>query len=122
LLDQCAAAGVGVIIGGPFNSGLLAGQDKYNYGSVPPDVRDRAQALASVCAEFDVPLQAAALAFPLAHPAVASVLVGMRSPEQVATNAAWARRPLPGALWQALCARGLIHPEAPLPAGGVKEG
>ncbi|MDR7267385.1 D-threo-aldose 1-dehydrogenase [Pelomonas saccharophila] len=121
-LDACAAAGVGVIVGGPFNSGLLAGQAKYNYGSVPPDVMARARALASVCAEFKVPLEAAALNFPLAHSAVTSVLVGMRSPEQVQANADWARRPLPAELWQALRARHLIHPEAPLPAGSVKEG
>lgn len=121
-LDRCAAAGVGVIIGGPFNSGLLAGQAKYNYGSVPPDILARAQTLAATCAEFDVPLEAAALAFPLAHPAVASVLVGMRSPKQVRSNADWARNPPPNELWQALRARRLIHPDAPLPAGSLKEG
>ncbi|MBW8893300.1 MAG: aldo/keto reductase, partial [Burkholderiales bacterium] len=58
-LNRCAAAGVGVIVGGPFNSGLLAGQAKYNYGSVPPEVMRHAEALAAVCAEFGVPLQAA---------------------------------------------------------------
>jgi D-threo-aldose 1-dehydrogenase len=121
-LDRCAASGVGVIIGGPFNSGLLAGQAKYNYGSVPPEVMQRAQALAAVCAEFGVALEAAALSFPLAHPAVASVLAGMRSPAQVLANAGWARRPLPPELWQALRSRHLVHPEAPLPAGSVKEG
>lgn len=121
-LDRCAAAGVGVIIGGPFNSGLLAGQAKYNYGSVPPEVMARARSLAAACAEFEVPLEAAALAFPLAHPAVASVLVGMRSPEQVRANAGWVRRPLPAELWPALRARGLVHPDAPLPTGSFKEG
>lgn len=121
-LDRCANAGVAVIAGGPFNSGLLAGQAKYNYGSVPPEVLQHAQALAAVCAEFDVALEAAALQFPLAHPAVASVLAGMRSPEQVLANAGWMRRPLPGELWPTLRARGLLHPDAPLPAGSVKEG
>jgi D-threo-aldose 1-dehydrogenase len=121
-LDRCARAGVGVIVGGPFNSGLLAGQARYNYGSVPPEVMQRAQALGATCAEFDVPLQAAALQFPLAHPAVVSVLAGMRSPEQVQVNAGWMRQPLPGAVWQALRERGLIHPDAPVPASGLKEG
>jgi D-threo-aldose 1-dehydrogenase len=121
-LDRCKAAGVGVIVGGPFNSGLLAGQAKYNYGSVPADVMKRAQALAAVCAEFGVALEAAALCFPLAHPAVVSVLAGMRSPAQVMANADWARRPLPGELWTALRSRGLLDPAAPLPAGSVKEG
>ncbi|CAM4092297.1 aldo/keto reductase [Roseateles saccharophilus] len=121
-LDRCARAGVGVIVGGPFNSGLLAGQAKYDYSSAPPDITARARALAAVCAEFDVPLEAAALNFPLAHPAVVSVLAGMRSPAQVLANAGWMRQPLPGEVWQALRDRGLIHPEAPLPLGGVKEG
>lgn len=120
-LDRCAAAGVGVIVGGPFNSGLLAGQAKYNYGSVPADAMQRARQLAAVCAEFDVALEAAALQFALGHPAVVSVLAGMRSPEQVLANADWMRRPLPGELWPALRARGLLHPDAPPPTASVKE-
>ena len=119
-LNRCAEAGVGVVVGGPFNSGLLAGQHKYNYGSVPADVMARAQALAATCAEFAVPLQAAALCFPLAHPAVVSVLAGMRSPDQVMANAGWASRSLPQGLWQALRARGLVHPDAPLPGGAAE--
>lgn len=115
-LDRCATDGVGVVIGGPFNSGLLAGQAKYNYGSVPAEAKQQADALAAVCAEHEVPLPAAALQFPLAHPAVVSVLAGMRSPEQVQANVAWIRRPIPGALWHALRDRGLIHAGAPVPA------
>ena len=115
-MDRCAAQGVGVLIGGPFNSGLLAGQARYNYGSVPHDMQERARALAETCAEFRVPLEAAALRFPLAHPAAVSVLAGMRSPQQVLANANWMRRPLPDELWTALRNRGLVHAEAPLPA------
>ena len=114
-LDRCAADGVDVLIGGPFNSGLLAGQPKYDYGGVPATVRERAEALAAVCAEWQVPLPAAALQFPLAHPAVVNVLSGMRSPDQVRSNVAWMRQPIPGALWRALRDRGLIHPGVPLP-------
>ncbi|WP_457421225.1 aldo/keto reductase [Roseateles sp. P5_E7] len=114
-LNQCAATGVGVVIGGPFNSGLLAGQAKYNYGSVPLAVMRQANALDATCAEFGVPLQAAALQFPLAHPAVTSVLAGMRSAEQVAANAAWLECPIPRELWHRLRGRGLIAGDAPLP-------
>jgi D-threo-aldose 1-dehydrogenase len=114
-MDRCAADGVDVLIGGPFNSGLLAGQAKYDYGAVPAAVRERAEALATVCAEFEVPLPAAALQFPLAHPAVANVLSGMRSPDQVRRNVDWLRQPIPGALWRALRDRGLIHAGVPLP-------
>ncbi|HEY8880603.1 MAG TPA: aldo/keto reductase [Roseateles sp.] len=121
-MDRCAAEGVRVLVGGPFNSGLLAGQARYNYGDVPADIQRRAQALGAACEEFDVPLQAAALQFPLAHPAVASVLAGMRSPGQVLANTAWLRRPLPQAFWLALRERGLVDARAPLPSQGVKEG
>jgi D-threo-aldose 1-dehydrogenase len=114
-LDRCAVDGVGVVIGGPFNSGLLAGQAKYDYGGVPAAVRERADALAALCAEWQVPLPAAALQFPLAHPAVVSVLSGMRAPQQVLGNVAWMRQAIPGGLWRALRDRGLIHAGAPLP-------
>ena len=121
-MDRCAAGGVRVLVGGPFNSGLLAGQARYNYGDVPAEVMRRTEALSAACAEFDVPLPAAALQFPLAHPAVASVLAGMRSPAQVATNTAWLRHPIPQALWLSLRERGLIDAAAPLPGMGSKEG
>ncbi|MCE4557887.1 aldo/keto reductase [Roseateles cellulosilyticus] len=121
-LDRCAADGVRVLVGGPFNSGLLAGQPRYNYGDVPADVMQRVHALRAVCAEFSVPLQAAALQFPLAHPAVATVLAGMRSPLEVKANAAWLRSPVPRELWPALQARGLLDAAAPLPSSGHKEG
>ncbi|HLO96352.1 MAG TPA: aldo/keto reductase [Burkholderiaceae bacterium] len=115
-LNRCEAAGVGVLVGGPFNSGLLAGQAKYNYGNVPPEVAQRARELADACAEFKVPLQAAALRFPLGHPAVVSVLAGMRSPEQVRANAQWIQTPIPDDFWAALRSRGLIDAAAPLPS------
>jgi D-threo-aldose 1-dehydrogenase len=121
-MDRCAAAGVRIIIGGPFNSGLLAGQARYNYGDVPADVMRRTEALSAACAEFDVPLEAAALQFPLAHPAVASVLAGMRSPTQVGANVAWLCHPIPRPFWLALHERGLIHAAAPLPGKGTEEG
>ncbi|MEO6280264.1 aldo/keto reductase [Roseateles sp.] len=120
-LNHCAATGVNVIVGGPFNSGLLAGQAKYNYGAVPPEVMRHAQALEMTCAEFGVPLQAAALQFPLAHPAVSCVLAGMRSPEQVAANAGWMASAIPRELWLALRERGLIHIAAPLPGDAAEE-
>jgi D-threo-aldose 1-dehydrogenase len=116
-LNHCAVAGVGVVIGGPFNSGLLAGQPKYNYGNVPPSVMRQANALDATCAEFGVPLQAAALQFPLAHPAVTSVLAGMRSVDQVSANAAWLESPIPQEFWHRLHNHGLIAENAPLPGG-----
>ncbi|NRF71689.1 aldo/keto reductase [Aquincola sp. S2] len=115
LLDECARRGTALIVGGPFNSGLLAGNGKFDYAEAPPALLARADALRRTCAEFDVPLQTAALQFPLAHPAVASCVAGMRDARQVAQNTAWFEQPIPAALWTALRARGLLAEAAPCP-------
>jgi D-threo-aldose 1-dehydrogenase len=117
-LDECARRGHAIVVGGAFNSGLLAGQAKFDYADAPPDLLRRAAALRATCAEFDVPLEAAALQFPLGHPAVASVLSGMRSPAQVRQNVAWFERPIPAGLWDALRERGLLEGAAPCPREG----
>jgi D-threo-aldose 1-dehydrogenase len=117
LLDDCARDGHAIVIGGPFNSGLLAGQARYDYAQAPPALIARAQALREACATFGVPLEAAALQFPFGHPAVVSVLSGMRSPEQVRQNVAWFAHPVPMALWHHLRERGLIEADAPCPPG-----
>lgn len=119
LLDDCARAGHAIVIGGPFNSGLLAGQAKYDYAQAPAELLARAQALREACAAFGVPLEAAALQFPFGHPAVASVLSGMRSPAQVRQNVAWFAQPIPAALWDHLRERGLLDEAAPCPAGSA---
>lgn len=116
LMDRCARAGTGVVIGGPFNSGILAGTNKFNYEDAPRAVVERVQALAAVCREFDVPLQAAALQFPMAHPAVVSCIPGAQHPAQLRQNAAWFGQPLPAGLWDALRRAGLLDAAAPVPA------
>lgn len=116
LLPLCAARGVQIIIGGPFNSGVLAGNPHYDYGAVPPAIAARVQALGAVCARHDVPLPAAALQFPLAHPAVASVIPGARSEAEISANIAHLAHPIPTALWAELKAAGLIRADAPVPA------
>ena len=118
LLDECARRGTAVVVGGPFNSGLLAGNGRFDYTDAPAPLLARAEALRSTCAEFGVPLQAAALQFPLAHPAVACCVAGMRGPEQVAQNVAWFEQPIPAGLWAALRARGLVAEAAPCPGAG----
>ena len=119
LLDDCARDGHAIVIGGPFNSGLLAGQAKYDYAQAPPALLARAQALREACAAFDVPLEAAALQFPFGHPAVVSVLSGMRSPAQVRQNVASFAHVVPAALWDHLRERGLIEADAPCPPGSA---
>ena len=117
LLDRCAQRGVGIVIGGPFNSGVLAGTMKFNYEDAPAHIVERVDAIAAVCAGADAPIQAAALQFPMAHPAVVSCIPGAQSVAQLRQNAQWFAQPLPAALWQALAGRGLIDGRAPTPAG-----
>jgi D-threo-aldose 1-dehydrogenase len=108
LLPLCARRQVGVLVGGVFNSGVLADPRPgaaFDYAPAPEEVLSRARALAAVCAEHGVPLAAAALQFPLRHPAVTGVLVGARSAEEVAENVAHARRAIPEALWEDLASR-----------------
>ena len=115
LLDACVKRGHAIVVAGPFNSGVLAGGNTFNYGAVPPEVMQRVQALQAVCAEFELPLPAAALQFPLAHPAVVSCFAGAHDAAQLKQNIAWLEMPLPDAFWQALRERGLVDERAPLP-------
>lgn len=114
-LDACLQRGTAVIAAGPFNSGVLAGAANFDYAQAPVDVMRRVQALQTVCAEFDVALPAAALQFPLAHPAVVSCVAGAHSPQQLVQNIRWFEAAIPARFWQALQARGLIDGRAPLP-------
>jgi D-threo-aldose 1-dehydrogenase len=115
-MESCAKKGVGVVIGGPFNSGVLAGKAFYNYGTVPAEIRSKVRALDGVCHAHGVPLAAAALQFPLAHPAVISVIPGAQSADEVAVNAVLLARPIPQQLWLELQDKRLIDARAPLPS------
>lgn len=119
LLPVCERKGIGVVIGGPYNTGILVTGPvpgaKWDYDSAPAWALEKAGRLEAVCARHGVPLPAAALQFPLAHPAVASVIPGATSREEVLQGVAWMRWPIPAALWQELRAAGLIDPRAPLP-------
>lgn len=127
LLDQSAlddvlpaaqALGKSVVAVGVFNSGLLSRERpaegmKYDYQDAPPALVARALAIADVCSAHGTSLPAAALAFPLTHPCITNVTVGMRNPAQVKRNVELRRRHLPDGLWQDLRAQGLIRPDAP---------
>jgi D-threo-aldose 1-dehydrogenase len=122
LLPLCETRRVSIICGGPFNSGILATGSRagasghYNYLPPPPEVLERVRRLEALCEEFDVPLKAAALQFPLAHPMVASVVAGCISGEQARLCAAMFSHSIPAAFWQALRERRLVQAGAPLPA------
>jgi D-threo-aldose 1-dehydrogenase len=117
LVDLASERGVGVVAAGIYNSGLLAsarpGPDpKYDYAPAPAELVARVEALATVCESHGVTLPDAALAFPLRHPAVISVVVGAASPQQVADAVDRHHRPIPDALWSDLAAAGLISPRS----------
>jgi len=115
LLPKCLHAGISVIIGGPLNSGILAGRDTWNYKAAPPQVVARVDAVRGVCDRHQVPLAAAALQFPLAHPAVAAIIPGPRSVAEFEANLRLLRYPIPAALWADLRDAKLLHPDAPTP-------
>lgn len=118
-LPLAAARGIGVMLGGVFNSGILATGAvpgaKYNYRDAPADVLARVAAIESVCRAHGVSLAHAAMRFPLGHPAVASVVLGAATPDEVRRNVAAFAAPVPSGLWDALVAQGLLRADAPLP-------
>ncbi|CAG2154441.1 Pyridoxal 4-dehydrogenase [Cupriavidus yeoncheonensis] len=115
LMPACADRGAGIVVGGPYNSGILAGGEHYEYQKATPEILARVEALRGLCAEFSVDIRAAALQFSLAHPAVAAVIPGASRPERIAANLALAQAEIPRAFWQALRAQDLVAAAAPLP-------
>lgn len=114
-MNACAEKGVGIVVAGAFNSGILAGNRKFNYKDAPADLLARVDALHDVCEEMGVSLQAAALQFPLAHPASVTVVSGARNAEQLTSNIAWFEQDIPDAFWAELHRRGLIAEGSPVP-------
>ena len=116
LIPMCQARGTSLVIGGPLNSGILAGRDTWNYAEAPPEIVARVQKIAAVCKAHHVPLPAAALQFPLAHPVVASVIPGPRSAAEFRENLPLFTMKIPAALWSDLRNESLLQPNAPVPA------
>jgi D-threo-aldose 1-dehydrogenase len=122
LFPRCEAAGTAIVVGGPYNSGILAVGTKtgaplyYNYEAAPHDVVEKVRKIEAVCDRHGVPLAAAALQFPLAHRLVASVIPGLDSPDRVFQTLALYRHKIPADLWQELRHEKLIRPDAPVPA------
>jgi D-threo-aldose 1-dehydrogenase len=120
LLPVCERRGIGVVAAGVFNSGVLARRNPpdeatYDYTRVPAAVLERVRLIAAVCERHGTSLPEAAIAFPLAHPAVVSVCVGARSPEQVRRNARMLGAQIPQDLWDELREQGLLDAAAPVP-------
>ena len=120
LLPKCAARGASLIIGGPYNSGILAQGTKaggtlyYDYAPAPENIIERVRRIEEICAAHKVALAAAALQFPLKHPQVSCVLPGARSAEEVRRNAALFQTAIPDALWRDLKTSGCLRADAPI--------
>ncbi|MEM1430260.1 MAG: aldo/keto reductase [Pseudomonadota bacterium] len=116
-LPLCEARGIGVVIGGAYNSGILATGPRagayYNYDTAPPAILERVTRIESVCAAHGVRLIDAAFRFPLLHKAVVSVIPGSQSTAEMQSNIAAAGAVVPQALWDDLKAEGLLRADAP---------
>jgi D-threo-aldose 1-dehydrogenase len=116
LFPKCVRSGISIVVGAVHNTGILAGRDSWNYRPAPPEIATRVDAIQAVCDSHAVPLIAAALQFPLAHPAVSAVLPGPRSVQEMEENSEFLRYPIPPALWADLRTAKLLHPDAPTPS------
>ncbi|WP_170406302.1 aldo/keto reductase [Ruegeria arenilitoris] len=118
-LPLCEERGAAVVVGGGFNSGILATGAKegakYNYAPAPTDIMDKVSKIEAVCAEYNVPLPAAALQFVVAHPAVPTFMAGTRTVEQLDQNLNWFSHDIPAEFWADLKTKGLLREDAPVP-------
>jgi len=119
-LPLCEERGAAVVVGGGFNSGILAtgvkDGAKYNYAPAPVDIMDKVAKIEQVCAAHNVPLPAAALQFVVAHPAIPSFIAGTRTVEQLTQNLDWFSHPTPADFWAELKSKRLLREDAPVPA------
>jgi D-threo-aldose 1-dehydrogenase len=116
LLAHCRQDDIALIVGGVYNSGILAAPGlggTFDYGQPPPSVAQRAHQLHEVCSRYGVPLKAAAIQFPTCNPIVASVLSGSRSVAELEENLRMVDVPIPHAMWAELRESGLMAPESP---------
>lgn len=119
LMPLCEERGISVILGGVFNSGILATgatpEAKFNYGKAPKHILEKTQKIQSVCNEFGVSLPAAAIQFAAAHPAVVNICLGARDLDQWNKNFTYLREKIPTDFWQSLRQQRLIREDAPTP-------
>lgn len=119
-LPLCESRGIGVVIGGPYNSGILATGPTagayYNYDPAPPEILKRTKRIQDKCVAHSVDLKVAALQFPLLHPSVVAVIPGGKSAEEVIANGRNMNETIPSALWQELKAEGMLREDAPTTA------
>ncbi|KAA2212301.1 aldo/keto reductase [Teichococcus oryzae] len=115
LFPLCAGRGAHVVIGGPYNSGLLAGGNTFDYVDAPAELVKKRDALAGIAQRHGVDLKAAALQFCAAHPVVASVIPGAKHPQRVRQNVALMAQPIPAGFWEELKSAGHLPADVPVP-------
>ncbi|HBM10797.1 aldo/keto reductase [Pseudomonas sp. Choline-3u-10] len=115
LFPKCVERGVGIVVGGPFNSGVLAGGEHYDYAAAPDDIRQKTGQIEAVCQEFEVDIRAAALQFCLAHPAVLSAIPGTSNPKRPAQYVQQFEADIPAEFWRALKDKQLLPEDVPVP-------
>jgi D-threo-aldose 1-dehydrogenase len=120
-LSRCQKRGIGVFLGGVYNSGILAMGARpgatYNYAPPPPAIVEQVERIEAICTRYNVPLHRAAAQFALAHPAVTAVVLGAVVPAEVIANRDALFAPIPAELWAELRHAGLVREDAPTPAG-----
>jgi D-threo-aldose 1-dehydrogenase len=120
-LPKCVDRHCSIVIGGAYNSGILAtgvggkGPWNYDYGPAPEDVIKKVAAIEGLCGKFGIPMAAAALQFPLAHPAIASVIPGIGNVRRIDQTLNLFATEIPDEFWSALSEQGLIRDDAPIP-------
>ncbi|WP_067140554.1 aldo/keto reductase [Microtetraspora malaysiensis] len=117
LLPMAEEQGVGMVVGGPYSSGVLAGGTHFEYQDAPPEIVEKVRRLKQLTDEYGVSIKAAALQFSLAHPVSTAVVAGATKPGRIAEDLAALDEEIPAGFWTALRASGLVSPLAPLPGG-----
>ncbi len=116
-LPLCTQRGIGIVVGGPYNSGILATGPKpgafYNYDPAPPAILEKVRQIEALCTQHNTRMVDAAFQFPLLHPAILSIIPGAQTPTEVQANARAAAAEIPAALWRDLKSAGLMRQDAP---------
>lgn len=115
LMPKAAGQGVGIVVGGPYSSGVLVGGSHFEYAPAPPEILDKVARIKAIAERHGVSMKAAGLQFALANPAVAAVIPGASRPGRIAEDRAALQETVPAAFWCDLREAGLVHPDAPLP-------
>ncbi|MEM1361646.1 MAG: aldo/keto reductase [Pseudomonadota bacterium] len=116
LFPACEKAGTSIVIGGPYNSGILVGGDTWNYAPAPDAIREKVSRIRAICDRHGVPMPAAAIQFCQAHPVVKSVVIGARRGKEVEDMMSWSETSIPPEFWAELKTTGLLDQAAPTPS------